>query len=130
MTQVKNININYTDEYGVDFPRATAYIYAYEGSLTVGGKAGDGDTAYQKHSMYTQFTYQVNVACDEKHKQAILAKTKRSRPALNEEDEENPSLVFSVDMDADEIAPILSSSLDHDEKVSRCCVLDFQMRQR
>ena len=111
-TPVKTFFTNITDEYGGEYPKAFVAVRAFSESSQTTGTSKDCEENYVVESELEAITYKVNYWYTEQTK----ADGKRSRPLINDTDGVF-SDVFVVDLEDPQVAQILTSNMDHTDKV-------------
>jgi hypothetical protein len=120
MEQVKLIKIPVTDEFDWLFEKAQVVVWAGAANTQVSFKSKDGAGNYAfSNDGFAVVTYRLSFWGSEEKRLAGV----RSRPLIRVIDGVDTS-VFTVDLDAPELADLLESNVDVEDKILQVIVSD------
>jgi hypothetical protein len=115
MTQVKVFTSRVVDEFGGVFPNAILAVREFSKNTQETGASTDCVGNYVIETEVAAITYKVNYWYTE----ATKLEGKRSRPLIHEEDGEDATDVFVVDLEQVEVEVILESALSSHDKIMK-----------
>tara|TARA_R110000765_G_scaffold425059_1_gene537176 strand:- start:798 stop:1178 length:381 start_codon:yes stop_codon:yes gene_type:complete len=120
MEQVKLIKIPVTDEFGGTFEKAQVVVWGGSGNTQISFASKDGAGNYVfSNDGFAVITYRLSFWYSEDKRLAGV----RSRPLIRVIDGVDTS-VFTVDLDAPELADLLASNVDVEDKILQVIVSD------